>query len=226
MSTTMNALNSASIKHAEFVRLITGSATYYFCNAAEAITVGGMTFTNLGSLLSISQIQNDVKATSSDLTISLTGVDGSNVGIILSADIKGSNIDVWRGFLDSDNQIIATPTQQFFKRYTGIVSNVSISENWNDQTRTRIATCGLSCSSFRTILENRVQGVKTVPKAWQFFYPTDKSMDRVPVIASTFFDFGKEPIVGSQSDPGTASSSSGSGSSTPPTQVDYTGSGA
>ena len=222
MSTTMNALNSASIRHAEFVRLITGSATYYFCNAAEAITVNSMTFTNLGSLLSISQIQNDVKATSSDLTISLTGVDGSNVGIVLSADIKGSNIDIWRGFLDSNNQIITTPTQQFFKRYTGIVSNVSITENFDNALRTRIATCGLSCASFRTILENRVQGVKTVPKAWQFFYPADTSMNRVPVIASTFFDFGKEPIGGSQSDPGTT----GTSMSNPTTQFDYTGSGA
>ena len=198
MSTTMNALNSASIIQAEFVRLITASNTYYFCNASSAITVDGMTFTNLGSLMTISQIQRDIKATSADMSIQLTGVDGSNVGIILSSDIKGSNIDIWRGFLDSNNQIITSPSQQFFKRYTGIVSSVSISEDFNAQLRTRVATCGLSCASFRTILENRVQGVKTVPKAWNFFYPGDTSMDRVPVIASTFFDFGKPPTTGGQ----------------------------
>ena len=198
MSTTMNALNSASIIQAEFVRLITASDTYYFCNASSAITVDGMTFTNLGSLMTISQIQRDIKATSADMSIQLTGVDGSNVGIILSSDIKGSNIDIWRGFLDSNNQIITSPSQQFFKRYTGIVSSVSISEDFNAQLRTRVATCGLSCASFRTILENRVQGVKTVPKAWNFFYPGDTSMDRVPVIASTFFDFGKPPTTGGQ----------------------------
>ena len=199
MSTTMTALNSSSIRYAEFIRLTMQSNVYTFCNAAAPITVNGITFTNLGSLLSLSEIKRDIKANSSDLNISLTGVDGTNVSIILSSDIKGSRIEVWRGFLDSNNQIITSPTQQFFKRYQGIVSNYSITEDWNEQARTRIATVGLSCASFRTILENRVGGVRTTPKIWQVFYPGDTSMNRVPVIAGSYFDFGGEPTTGSQS---------------------------
>jgi 3D (Asp-Asp-Asp) domain-containing protein len=189
----MTALNSASIVQAEFIKLSTATDNYYFCNAAAPITVSGMTFNNLGSLLSISQIDRNIKATSTDLTIQLTGVDGSNVAIILGANIKGSNIDVWRGFLDAQNQIITTPTLQFFKRYTGIVSNASITEQFDDDLRVRIATVGISCSSFRSILDNRIQGIKTVPKAWNFIYPNDTSMNRVPIVASTYFDFGKPP---------------------------------
>jgi len=205
MTTTMNALNSASIVQAEFIRLTTSTDTYYFCNAASPITVSGMTFNNLGSLLSISQIDRNIKATSTDLTVQLTGVDGSNVSIILAANIKGSNIDVWRGFLDSQNQILTTPTLQFFKRYTGIVSNASITEQFDEKLRIRIATVGISCSSFRTILDNRIQGIKTVPKAWNFIYPNDTSMNRVPIVASTYFDFGSPPIVATQaSAPATA----------------------
>jgi hypothetical protein len=198
MSTTMTALDSPSIRHAEFIRLTMPSNVYTFCNAAAPISVDGMTFTNLGSLLQISDIKRDIKANSSDLSISLTGVDGTNVAVILSSDIKGSRIEVWRGFLDSDNQIIQTPTQQFFKRYQGIVSNYSITEDWNEQARTRIATVGISCASFRTILENRVGGVRTTPKIWQVFYPGDNSMNRVPAIAGSYFDFGGEPTTGSQ----------------------------
>ena len=193
MTTTMAALSSPSIIQAEFIRLITSTATYYFCNAAAAITVDGMTFSNLGSLLSISAIDRSIKANSADLAISLTGVDGTNVAVVLAANIKGSNIDVWRGFLDSNNQIITSPSQQFFKRYSGIVSNCSITEDFNDQLRTRIATVGITCASFRTILENRIQGIKTTPKAWNFIYPIDTSMSRVPAIAATYFDFGKPP---------------------------------
>lgn len=199
MSTTMTALDSPSIRYAEFIRLTMPSNVYTFCNAAAPITVDGMTFTNLGSLLQISDIKRDIKANSSDLNISLTGVDGTNVSIILSSDIKGSRIEVWRGFLDSDNQIITTPTQQFFKRYQGIVSNYSITEDWNEQMRSRVATVGVSCASFRTILENRVGGVRTTPKIWQAFYPNDNSMNRVPAIAGSYFDFGGEPTTGSQS---------------------------
>lgn len=193
MSTTMTALNSSSILQAEFIRLTLPSNTYTFCNAAAPITVSGITFTNLGSLLQLSDIKRDIKATSSDLSISLTGVDGTNVAIVLGSDIKGSRIEVWRGFLDSNNQIITTPTQQFFKRYQGIVSNYSITEDFNEQLRTRVATIGLSCASFRTILENRVGGVRTTPKIWQVYYPGDTSMNRVPAIAGSYFDFGGQP---------------------------------
>lgn len=199
MTTTMAALSSPSIIQAEFIRLVTSTQTYYFCNAAAPITVSGMTFNNLGSLLSISAIDRNIKANSADLAISLTGIDGTNVALVLAANIKGSEIFVYRGFLDSNNQIIMTPSQQWFTRYTGIVSNCSITEDFNDQLRTRIATVGITCASFRTILENRIQGIKTTPKAWNFIYPgnsvdpRDTSMDRVPIIAATYFDFGKPP---------------------------------
>lgn len=193
MSTTMTALDSSSIRQAEFIRLTLPSNTYTFCNAAAPITVNSITFTNLGSLLQLSDIKRDIKATSSDLSVSLTGVDGTNVAVVLGSDIKGSRIEVWRGFLDSNNQIITTPTQQFFKRYQGIVSNFSITEDFNEQMRIRVATVGLSCASFRTILENRVGGVRTTPKIWQAYYPGDTSMNRVPTIAGSYFDFGGQP---------------------------------
>jgi len=172
---------------------------YTFCNAASPITVSGITFTNLGSLLNIGEIKRETKATSGDLTISLTGVDGANVAVILGADIKGSLVEIWRGFFDSNNQILTTPTLQFFKRYQGYVNNYSITEDWNQELRSRIATCSLSCASFRTILQNRISGLKTNPTVWKNYYSGDTSMDRVPVIASTYFDFGQAPTPGSQS---------------------------
>ena len=199
MTTLIEALNSPSINYGEFIKLTTASDTYTFCNAASPITVDGITFTNLGSLLSIGDIRRETKATSGDLTISLTGVDGANVAVILDSDIKGSLVEVWRGFFDSNNQIITTPSLQFFKRYQGYVNNFSVTENWDEQMRTRIATCSISCSSFRMILQNRISGLKTNPSVWRNFYGNDSSMDRVPVIASTFFDFGAPPVGGSQS---------------------------
>jgi hypothetical protein len=199
MTTTMTALSSNSINFAEFVKLTTPSATYTFCNAAAAITVDGTVYSGMGSLLNITNIDRQVKATSGDLGLSLTGIDSANIALILSATIKGSKIEIWRGFLDSNNQIITSPTQQFFKRYQGLVSNIAISEDFDTQARTRVATCILTCASFRTILQNRVGGVKTNPSIWKTFYPNDTSMDRVPIIAATFFDFGSPPIVTSQS---------------------------
>lgn len=203
MTTTMNALNSANIRHAEFVKLSVGTTptVYTFCNAAAPITVGGTTFTGLGGLLAVGEVQRDVKATSFDMSISLTGIDPNYVALILSNEIKGSIVEIWRGFLDSNNQIITTPTTQFFKRWQGIVNNISITEDWNDQARSRVATCSITCSSMRRILENRIAGIKTNKTMWQSFYANDTSMNRVDAISNTYFDFGRPPNVGSISDP-------------------------
>jgi hypothetical protein len=201
----MNALSSANIRHAEFVRLQIGNpvtTTYSFCNAAAPITVSGITFSNLGMLLQLGDIPQDIKSTSDDITISLTGIDPTNVGLILSSNIKGSTVEIWRGFLDSNNQIITSPTTQFFKRYTGIINSVGISEDFDDQARTRVATCTISCTSMRKVLENRIAGLRTNQKSWQFFYAGDTSMNRVAAISNQYFDFGAPPKTGGVSTPG------------------------
>ena len=201
----MNALNSANIRHAEFVRLQIGNpvtTTYSFCNAAAPITVSGITFSNLGMLLSLGDIPQDIKATSDDITISLTGIDPTNVGLILSSNIKGSTVEIWRGFLDSNNQIITSPTTQFFKRYTGIINSVGISESFDSDARVRVATCTIACTSMRKVLESRIAGLRTNQKSWQFYYPSDTSMNRVAAISNQYFDFGAPPKTGGVSSPG------------------------
>jgi len=206
--TTINAVNGSQINHAEFVKLTVGTAgtVYTFCNAAAPITVSGITFSNLGALLSVGDVQRDIKATSDDMTIQLTGINPTNVSLILSSDIKGSLVEVWRGFFNSNNQIITTPTTQFFKRYQGIINSVSITEDFNTDARTRIATCSISCSSMRRILENRLSGVKTNQNNWQFIYPNDTSMNRVSEISNTFFDFGSPPKTNTQASETTTTS--------------------
>jgi hypothetical protein len=215
--TTINAVTGSQINHAEFVRLTVGNAAtvYTFCNAAAPITVSGITFANLGALLSVGDVQRDIKATSDDMTIALTGIDPTNVGIILGNDIKGSLVEVWRGFFDSNNQIITTPTTQFFKRYQGIINSVSITEDFNSEARTRIATCSISCSSMRRILENRLSGVKTNQSNWQFIYPNDTSMNRVSEISNTFFDFGAPPKTQTQASETTVTIDNSSGGDAP-----------
>lgn len=201
MATTMTALNSPHIKWAEFVRLTLPSLTLTFCNAAAPVTINGILFEGLGSLINISEINRNVKSTSQDFKLSLTGIDPDNIALVLSQDIKGSTLEIWRGFLDDNNQIITTPTQQFFKRYQGIVNTMSIQEEFNTEAKTRIATCIITSTSMRAVLDARTAGMKTNKKSWQYFYPNDTSMNRVDVIASTYFDFGKAPQGGSQATP-------------------------
>lgn len=213
MATYIAALNSDSIRFAEFVRLTLPTQTYTFSNAAAPVTVtiDGVptTFLGLADYLGISDIQRDIKANSVDLSLSLNGIDPNNIVVVLGAKIKGSKLEIWRGFMNSNNQIITSPSQQFFKRYQGIVSNVTVKEDYDIHNKMRLATCAITSCSMRFVLENRKAGIKTNPQIWKTFYPNDTSMDRVPVLASTYFDFGKAPIGGGQATPTTPSSSSG-----------------
>jgi len=246
MSTAIAALNSSSIRYAEFVELIltvyagefivgstytifvvgttdftaigassntvgvtftatgVGSGTgkaqqiFTFCNAAGPVTINGIRYAGYGTYLGVSEIQQDMKASSVDIKISLSGLDINVVSLILASPVKGSTVKIWRGFLDASNQIETIGgVQQFFQRYQGIINNVAINENFDDQKRQRTVVCIVSCASMRLVLDSRLAGIKTNPSNWRFLYPNDTSMDRVPVIASTYFNFGQNPIPGS-----------------------------
>ena len=205
MTTTMAALNSPSIRHGEFIRLNVNGTYYTYCNAAGPITVNGITFAGYGSFLQLGAVQRNIKSTSDDLIVGISGLDPDNISLILSTDIKGSIVEVWRGFFDENNQIITTPTTQFFKRYQGIVNNISITEEFDAKARIRTATCIMNCASFRTVLQNRIAGIRTNSVQWQQLHPNDTSMNRVSAIVAQYFDFGKEPMRATQS---TTSSSS------------------
>lgn len=143
------------------------------------------------------------------MVIGLIGIDPTNISLVLGSNIKGSTVEIWRGFFDSNYQIITSPSTQFFKRYQGIVSNISITEDWDENARSRTATCSISCSSFRSILESRIAGIRTNENNWKqlkppLYYASDASMNRVAAISGQYFDFGAPPKSGSQSDPGSA----------------------
>ena len=56
MTTTMNALNSASIVQAEFIRLTTSTDTYYFCNAADLIALRRVPARFFGVFMSVNPV--------------------------------------------------------------------------------------------------------------------------------------------------------------------------
>jgi len=171
---------------------------FTFCNAAGPVTINGIRYAGYGTYLGVSEIQQDMKASSVDIKISLSGLDINVVSLILASPVKGSTVKIWRGFLDANNQIETIGgVQQFFQRYQGIINNVAINENFDDQKRQRTVVCIVSCASMRLVLDSRLAGIKTNPSNWRFLYPNDTSMDRVPVIASTYFNFGQNPTPGS-----------------------------
>ena len=153
-------------------------------------TTGGVTYTPLGGLIGVSGNQRDLSVTSFDTSISIGGIDPVKMGRVIDADLKGSKIEIWRGFYNS-NFVLTTVS----KRYTGIVTGYSLQEDRVDRIDT--FTLALHCSSYKKVLENRHAGRFTNSQSWNQLIDNtdpayDKSMDGVAAINPVVFPFGQK----------------------------------
>lgn len=186
--------DTSQINSAEFVKLTVyndfsntaNTSTYTFSSAYKSEVIGGTTYLPLGGLLAVGAQSRDLRVTAGDTTISLSGVSGNNIAIVLGTKVRGSEVEVYRGFYNN-NQILGNT----YLRFTGIVTSYGITEDraGNDDN----FTVTVSASSYKTVLQNRIAGRKTNEESWKFFDSTDTSMDRVYSIAGVDFDFGQEP---------------------------------
>jgi hypothetical protein len=189
------ANNKALVTNAEFVKLTiyneygntANNNVYTFSSSYQTETIDGQVYSPLGGLLAVGVQQRDIRVTSADTSISLSGVDGNNIYVVLNNKVRGSKLEITRGFYD--NNYVLTSNAH---RFTGIVTNYQISEERQDQDDNFTVT--LNASSFKSVLENRIAGRKTNSESWKEYNPTDTSMDRVPSLSDRPFDFGKPPV--------------------------------
>lgn len=197
---TISEVNSPAITTAEFVKLTiyntygnpSDTSVYTFSSAYKSETINGVVYQPLGGLLAIGAQPKDLKVTSADTSIALAGVGTNNISLVLSANVKGSEIQILRGFYNS-NMVLGN----VYPRFTGIVTSYSISESLNlglsEPFGNFVVT--VNASSYRQVLENRMAGRKTTRSSWQVYSPTDSSMNNVASLVDQQFDFGKDPTT-------------------------------
>jgi hypothetical protein len=187
--------NTNNIRMADFVRVTTASATYRFATTPSVLTIPAVDsepFDALGSLVKIGDVQRDIKSTANETQITLVGLDTALLGWVLGHDIKGSQIEMWHGFFNTDNELITTGgTGGLYKFFTGYISSFSISEQYMEEARAYVGIITASASSIQIILQNRTAGRYTNNNAWEFFNPGDTSMNRVNFIETINYAFGK-----------------------------------
>lgn len=187
--------NTNNIRMADFVRVTTASATYRFATTPSVLTipaVDAQPFDALGALVKVNDVQRDIKSTANETSITLVGLDTALLGWVLGHDIKGSLIEMWHGFFDTNGLLITTGgTGGLYKFFTGYISTFSISEQYMEEARQYVGTITASASSIQIILQNRNAGRYTNDNAWQFFNPGDTSMNRVNFIETINYAFGK-----------------------------------
>lgn len=194
------ANNKALVNNAEFVKLTIYNEyantanvdVYTFSSSYKEETIDGQAYSPLGGLLAVGVQQRDIRVTSADTSITLSGIpsDGSdNMAIVLGKKIRGSKVEVIRGFYNT-NYVLANTAP----RFTGIVTSYNITEDRQGDQDNFIIT--INASSYKTVLENRISGRKTNGESWKEYNPTDTSMDNVYSLADQKFDFGKTPTKG------------------------------
>jgi hypothetical protein len=187
--------NTNNIRYADFVRITTSSATYRFSTAPSSLRIPAVDsepFDALGQLIKVGDAQRDIKSTANETTFTLVGIDTAMLGWVLSQDVKGSKIEAWHGFFDTNGALITTGgTGGLYQFFNGYISSYSINEQWMEEARQFIGTITVSASSIQLILKNRVAGRYTNDNSWQFFTPNDTSMNRVAFISTINYYFGK-----------------------------------
>lgn len=185
------------IRIADFVRINNNSSIYRFATTPTAITVPAVDanpFTGLSQLVSIGSAQRDIKSTANETTVALVGIDTTMLSLVLGSNIKGAAIQMWHGFFDSSNNLITTGgTGGLYQFFNGYINSFSISEQWMEEIRGYVGVVTVSASSIQLILQNRIAGRYTNNNSWQFYNPTDTSMNRVTYISTQNYLFGKTP---------------------------------
>lgn len=187
--------NTNNIRYADFVRVTTPDATYRFASTASALTVPAVDaqpFDALGVLIKVGDTQRDIKSTANETTFTLIGIDTAMLGWVLGNQIKGSQIEAWKGFFNTDGELITTGgTGGLYQFFNGYINSFAIDETWMEEVRSFVGVITVAASSIQLILKNRTAGRYTNDNNWQFFNAGDTSMDRVPFITNINYNFGK-----------------------------------
>ena len=188
--------NTNNIRYADFIRLTTIGETYLFSTAPSELTIPAVDsrpFEGLGQVIKVGDAQRDIKSTANETTVTLVGLDTAFLGVVLGSKLKGSQIEIWHGFFNTNGELITTSgTGGLYQYFNGYISSYSISEQWMEEMRTFVGTVTIAASSIQLILQNRVAGRYTNDSSWQFFNSGDTSMGRVAFISTVNYYFGKD----------------------------------
>lgn len=156
-----------------------------FTDDPDGATINGEAYTSIGKFLSVTATSSEIRPSDHSITVSISGIPTNSIEEIIYSRIKGSDIKIYRQFFTVAGSLIAT--QGYF---IGKVNNYSLQEDYRIEDRTANNIILLECASNIGILKQKISGRKTNPQSENKFYPSDTSMDRVPTLKGTKFDFG------------------------------------
>jgi hypothetical protein len=163
---------------------------FLFSDNIVSYTIDGDSYIGLGKFMSITSSASELRSSSDELTITISGVPNTSIAEIIHSRIKGSKVTVKRAVFNANTGELISITGNPMSRFIGFVNNLALEEEYDADNRQSTNTIVLSCSSVVDILDKKIAGRKTNPASMKKFYSDDTSMDRVPTLESSYFDFG------------------------------------
>jgi hypothetical protein len=163
---------------------------FLFSDRIVPYTLSGDSYVGLGKLMNISSSSSELRSTSNELSITISGVPSSSITELIHSRIKGSKVTVKRVVFNANTGALISITGNPMTRFIGFVNNLSLDEDYDADARQSSNTVVLTCASTIDIMQSKISGRKTNPASMKKFYSSDISMDRVPTLESSYFDFG------------------------------------
>ena len=166
------------------------SKTLLFSDRRDSFTIGSDAYVGLGNLLSITSASSEIRTSSGELSITIAGIPDTSIYEIVNSRIKGCPVRIYRGIFNATTGAFISAAGNPMTRYRGFVNNYALNEDYDVATQISSNTITLICNSSIDVLQNKTAGRKTNPSSEKKFFPDDLSMDRVPTLKNSTFDFG------------------------------------
>lgn len=199
----INLTSYTNIESGLFVEIIctkyrtTSSGSYTtetlrFTDRPQAFSVAGEVYSSVGHLLNITSSSSELRVSPNDITVSISGIasDSASLLQIIYSKFKGSKINIYRGIIDNSTGALLSISGNPIGKFKGVITNYNLSEDFNYDGRISTNTVSFNCASVVDVLDKKYTGRRTNPENQKLLYPSDLSMDRVPGLVGSYFDFG------------------------------------
>lgn len=161
-----------------------------FSDYHRSLVLAGDNYLGLGSFLSITSTDSNLRVTPQSLVIGISGIPQINISQFVTLDSRGAEVQVLRAVSDPVTGVLLDIADNPSGRFRGVINSFGITEDYDAAGRVSTHTITLNCASEVTRLFNLVAGRATNPWQQQDIYPGDRGFDRVPNIANANFNFG------------------------------------
>ena len=180
--TFLGAMQGAVLRPALFVQAAFVSGPIYVWSGIGQITWNGQVWTGIGTLGSISTIEEGSTVAAKGITLTLSGIDASLLNDVMTEFQVGLPVSVTLGVFDTNNALIADPVCCF----SGRMDQPTI-----DVTGT-LATIAINCEN-RLVEMNVAVDRRYTDEDQQMDYPGDLGFQFVNGIQEAQIYWGRSP---------------------------------